>query len=256
MTVDMNSRHMKIILLFFSILVLISSKLAAEEVRIAAAANFTATMKLLASSFEKNTGHKTRISYGSTGKLYTQIENGAPFDVFLAADSDRPIKAEQNGLAMKDSRFIYAFGKLLLCGKGKDLSINGEQWLKNNTYKRLAIANPKTAPYGHAARQILEQLGIWDDNQRKIVKGDSIAQTFQFVATRNADAGFIAASQIENWPDLKGKCWKVPSDYHSPLEQSVVLLNRGVANEAAQSFIDFIQQPEAMEIIHSYGYEI
>lgn len=236
------------------VLLLATNPVAAAEVRIASAANFTAAMNDIARLFEQQTGYRTRISYGSTGKLYTQIKNGAPFDIFLAADSERPMLAERNQLAVPDTRNVYAYGKLMLCSSQHDLSESGEDWLKNASAGRLAIANPKTAPYGRAARQVLEKLGLWDSAQDRIVRGDSIAQTFQFVATGNVEAGFVAASQSRNWKQFKDTCWQVPADYHMSLEQSVVLLMRGADNPAALALLKFFSHPAVESIILAHGY--
>ncbi len=234
----------------------LSGDLLADEVSVAVAANFTDATRRLAPLFEQATGHRLKISYGSTGKLYAQIENGAPFEVFLAADTARPLKAEQAGLAVSGSHFIYARGRLVLWSAKAGLFDAGETYLKNAGFAHLAMANPKTAPYGHAARQVLEQLGLWSALQSELVRGDSIAQTFQFVATGNAEAGFVAYSQVKGWPGEAGSLWLIPQAYYTPIEQAAVLLRRGAANPGAQAFLDFIQGTVARQVIEGYGYGV
>ncbi len=228
----------------------------AEEVSIAVAANFTDATRQLIPLFEQSTGHTTRVSYGSTGKLYAQIEHGAPFEVFLAADTERPRKAEQSGLAVPGSRFVYARGKLAFWSAREDLFSDGEAFLKSGEFRHIALANPKTAPYGQAAQQVLEQLGVWDDLQSQLVRGDSIAQTFQFTVTGNADAGFVALSQVRAWQQPGGSLWIIPQDYYAPIAQSAVLLKKGTDNPAAQAFIDFLRGDAARDVIASYGYGV
>lgn len=240
--------------IFVLVVALSAQHALAADVRIATASNFTATMQLLARAFEQQTGYKTLVSYGSTGKLFAQIHHGAPFDVFLAADTLRPQKAIEQGLAEANSLFIYATGRLLLCGNGKDFSKQAINWLSRGEFRRLAIANQRTAPYGTAARQVLEKLGLWDSLDTRIIQGDSIAQTFQFVATGNAEAGFIAASQAQRWPAFR-QCWQVPGNLHQPLRQAAVLLKRGTSNPAARAFMAFLQQETTRQIIREQGYD-
>ena len=232
----------------------ISHPAMADEVRVAVAANFTGAAQELAPLFEKLTGHSVKISFGSTGKLYTQIENGAPFDVFLAADSRRPKKAEDEGLAVAGTRFTYAKGKLVLWSPKKGIFKDGEAYLKKRSFSRVALANPKTAPYGLAAEQVLEHLGLWGDVQGKLVRGDSIAQTFQFVATGNAELGFVAYSQIMKWKDRDGSLWIVPDSYYAPIEQQAVLLKKGADNPAARAFVEFLEGVKARSVIEGFGY--
>jgi len=229
---------------------------AADEVRIAVAANFTDATRKLAPLFEQATGHTARVSYGSTGKLYAQIENGAPFDVFLAADTDRPARAEAEGLAVSGSRFIYARGRLVLWSATPAAFDNGETFLKQGVFAHLAIANPATAPYGLAARQVMEHLGLWQTLQPRLVRGDSIAQTFQFVVSGNAVAGFVAGSQIRAWPGTAGTGWTVPADYHDPVDQAAVLLVRGENNPAALAFLDFLRRDSTRALIERFGYDV
>ncbi|WP_242521758.1 molybdate ABC transporter substrate-binding protein [Motiliproteus sp. SC1-56] len=221
----------------------------AAETRVAVASNFTTTAKALAADFERRTGHRVRISFGSTGKLYTQIYNGAPFDVFLAADAARPARAEREGLAVPGTRFTYARGKLALWSTDDA----PEQRLRQGAYQRLAIANPKTAPYGAAATRLLEQLGLAALRDR-LVMGENIAQTYQFVATGNADLGLIAVSQLDR--ARPGHHWLVPESLYPPIPQQAVLLKQGERSRAARAFLDYLDQPPAQAIIAGYGYGV
>jgi molybdate transport system substrate-binding protein len=226
----------------------------AAEVSVAVAANFTDAARQIAQRFHESTGHSAEISYGSTGKLYAQIQNGAPFEVFLAADTKRPAKAEEEGLAVPGSRFIYARGKLALWSAKSGRFGDGAAYLRGETFHHLALANPETAPYGLAARQVMEHLDLLPALQSKLVQGDSIAQTFQFVATGNAEVGFVAYSQVTAWQGEPGSLWEVPMEYYAPIEQAAVLLKTGADNPAAQAFLDFLKSDAAREIITAYGY--
>jgi len=235
---------------------LTGGRLAAEEVRIAVAANFTDVARQIAPLFEQATGHTTRISYGSTGKLFSQIENGAPFDVLLAADTRRPLKAQAEGLAVPGSLFIYARGKLVLWSANQGAFEAGESFLKQGEFAHAAIANPETAPYGLAARQVMERLGVWESLQPRLVRGDSIAQTFQFVATGNADIGFVAWSQVKAWQGAPGTTWEIPADYYDPIDQAAVLLKRGENNPAALAFLAFLKHDSTRALIERFGYGV
>ncbi len=234
----------------------------AGEALIAVAANFTDTARELAARYHQETGHTVRISFGSTGKLFTQIKYGAPYDIFLAADQERALKAETDHLAVAGSRFTYAEGKLALWSQTPNLFNDGALFLK--TYAQqlgqqpLAIANPKTAPYGLAAQQVLKNLQLWNALYPKLVRGDSIAQTFQFVATGNAKAGLVAVSQVLNWRgengEVEGSVWEVPQHLYRPIKQQAVLLRKGEDNPAATDFIKFLKSPQAQAIITHYGY--
>lgn len=235
---------------------LFASCVLAGEARIAVAANFTDAMREIAALFEHRSGHTTRISYGSTGKLYAQIENGAPFDLFLAADMRRPQMAEQHKLAVPGSLMVYARGRLALWSAQRGRFGDGEAYLRTANFHHLAIANPKTAPYGLAAQQALQHLGLWSALQPRLVYGDSIAQTFQFAVSGNAEAGFIACSQRTAWPDDQGSTWIVPDDYYAPIAQAAVLLHRGADNPAANAFLDFLRGDSARAVIERYGYGV
>jgi len=244
----------------FRILVLLLSGSAmtwavAGEVSIGVAANFTDTTRELAKQFEAATGHTVSASFGSTGKLYAQIRNGAPFDVFMAADVRRPALIEQAQPGMPGTRFTYAQGKLALWSPATGAFEDAQSYLAGQPFARLAIANPKTAPYGLAALQVLAHMGQWEALQPKLVRGDSIAQTFQFVVSRNAQAGFVALSQVRSWNEDKGTLWEVPQTFYQPIDQQVILLNRGAGNEAALAWMDFLKSDAAIDIIRSYGYD-
>ncbi|MCL1478181.1 MULTISPECIES: molybdate ABC transporter substrate-binding protein [unclassified Marinobacter] len=228
----------------------------AEPLRIAVAANFTDTTRYLIALFEETTGHSVAASYGSTGKLYAQIENGAPFDVFQAADSERPQMLENTGGAVAGSRFTYARGRLALWSPEPDVFSDPQNWLASADFKRLAIANPKTAPYGLAAQQVLENMSLWDALQPRLVRGDSIAQAFQFVATSNAQAGFVALSQVNAWQNSNGTLWVVPQQMYAPINQQTVLLNHGKDKPVARQWLEFLRSPQALKIIKDYGYDI
>jgi len=226
----------------------------AAVLHIAVAANFTDATRDLIPLFEKASGHTVKASFGSTGKLYAQIEHGAPFEVFLAADSKRPQKAEAAGLAVPGSRFTYARGTLVLWSAKADSFSNGESYLKSLSFKRAAMANPKTAPYGLAAQQVMQHLGVWDQAKQKMVRGDSIAQTFQFVATGNTEAGFVAYSQVKAWKQSSGSLWVIPATDYAPIEQQAVLLQKGKDSPAAKAFLQFLKSPAAHQVIEGYGY--
>ncbi|MCU7907089.1 MAG: molybdate ABC transporter substrate-binding protein [Candidatus Thiodiazotropha sp. (ex Epidulcina cf. delphinae)] len=244
----MNNR---IRLIAFALLLSLMSTqpLMAGKVRIAVAANFTAAMKEIAANFEKSTKHNTVISYGSTGKLYAQIRYGAPFEVFLAADRRRPQKLEIDGLASQ--RFTYAIGKLVLWSRDEQRETS-EAALKRGDFKRVALANPKTAPYGAAAVTTMQRLGIEATLKEKWVIGDTIIQTHQFVATANAELGFIALAQIVL--DDSGNHWDIPQALYDPIRQDAVLLDKGLENPAAVAFVTYLQSPAAKLIIDKYGY--
>ncbi len=229
----------------------------ADEVMIAVAANFTGVTKKLVPLFEKSSGHTVKVSFGSTGKLYAQIENAAPYDVFLAADSKRPLKAEKQGLAVKDSNFVYAKGQLALWSAKTGLFESGEDFLRAGHFTHIALANPKTAPYGLAATQVMMNLGLQSELKSKLVQGDSISQTFQFAATGNAELAFVAYSQIKGWKGDPGSSWVIPAKLYDPINQSAVLLNKGKDNTAAKAFLKFIKSdPAAIAIIKEFGYQV
>ncbi len=228
----------------------------AAEVQVAVASNFTAPIQAIAADFEKDTGHKLVAAYGATGQFYTQIKNGAPFEVFLAADDTTPAKLESEGDAVKGSRFTYAVGTLALWS-AKDGYVDSQgQVLKHNDFQHLSIANPKAAPYGLAATQVLDKLGLTAQVKSKLVEGQNITQAYQFVSTGNAELGFVALSQV--YKDGKvtgGSAWIVPAELHDPIKQDAVILNKGRDNPAAVALVDYLKGPKAAAIIQTYGYQ-
>lgn len=223
----------------------------AEEINVAVAANFTEAATEIAAAFQAATGHRALLSFGSTGQLFTQITQNAPFDVFLAADSARPARAVKEGLAVAGTNFTYAIGKLVLWSADPSL-VTDETVLSSDGFTRIALANPETAPYGAAAVEVMRNLGAHDLLEPKFVRGNSIAQTYQFVATGNAELGFVALSQLAG--RTEGSAWIVPDDLYAPIRQDAVLLNNGAGNPAAQAFVGFLKGPEAAAIIARYGY--
>lgn len=234
-----------------------SSVVAADGAQVAVAANFFVPAKQLAVQFESATGHRLALSTGSTGKFYAQISNGAPFDVLLAADSETPRRMEQEKLAVSGSRFTYALGKLVLWSPKEDAVDDRGDVLRTGTFRRLSIANPRLAPYGAAAREAMERHGVWAPLQDRLVMGENIAQAFQFVATGNAELGFVAYSQVrEPGKPVAGSYWLVPQSLYAPLRQDAVLLEHGAGNAVARSFLAFLRSAPARELIRSYGYEL
>jgi molybdate transport system substrate-binding protein len=226
-----------------------------ETLRIAVAANFTGATQELVSRFEQRSGHELKVSFGSTGKLYAQITHGAPFALFLAADEARPARLIQEGLAVAGSRTTYARGRLVLWSADEKRITEGADELRQGAFRRLAIANPQTAPYGLAAQQVLQHLGLWNQLSGALVRGDSIAQTFQFTATGNAELGLVAASQVKAWPH-KGSLWEIPQGYYQSIAQQVVLLKHGEESDAAKDFLQFLQSDEARAVIRDFGYAV
>ena len=228
----------------------------ASELRIAVASNFILPLKELSREFQNSTGKKILLISGSTGKLFAQIIHGAPFDIFLAADSFRPKILEKEELGVPGTRFTYALGRLVLWSlNSKFLFKNDFQVLSQKNFRYLAIANPKTAPYGKAAEQVLRKKGLWKKIQSRLVRGENISQTFQFVITGNADMGFIAFSQfVRKQSQLRGYSLIIPEDWHNPIRQQAILLKRAKANKLALDFINFLKNKRTKKIIESYGY--
>lgn len=236
---------------------LMSASACAGEVRVAVASNFAAPMERIAALFRQETGHKVNVSLGSSGKLYAQIVGGAPFDVLLAADDEIPKRLTREGLAVGGSRFDYAFGKLALWSAQPDFVDDKGRVLRYGRYDKLAIADPKLAPYGVAAKQTLEKLAMWNGMQRKLVKGENITQAYQFAATENAELAFVALSQIMRDGKISGgSWWLVPDDLHQPIRQSAVLLSAAKDPVAAQAFLDFLKGKKAAAVIRGFGYEL
>lgn len=223
----------------------------AESVSVAVAANFTKVAEELAPLFKAETGHDVIYSFGATGQLYTQITQGAPFEVLLAADDERPGRAVAEGLGVEGTAFTYAIGALALHSTSLDLS-DGKAVLDAGDFDKVAIADPATAPYGRAAQETIEALGLTDAITPKLVTGESISQTLQFVESGNAEIGFVAASQVVG----KSGVWPVPADLHEPIRQDAVLLKAGEANPAARAFLDFLSSDAAAAVIEASGYVI
>ncbi|WP_422845853.1 molybdate ABC transporter substrate-binding protein [Acidovorax sp. M2(2025)] len=227
----------------------------ADTVPVAVAANFTAPMQKIAAAFEADTGHKAELSFGATGKFYAQITHGAPFQVLLSADDTTPARLEREGQAEPNTRFTYAIGTLVLWSAQPGYVDAQGAVLKTGDFKHLALANPKLAPYGLAATQVLDKLGLAARLQPRFVQGENIAQTFQFVATGNAPLGFVALSQVmEDGRIGKGSAWQVPASLHNPIRQDAVLLLPGKDKPAARALMNYLRSDKARAIIQAYGY--
>lgn len=234
-----------------------SSQALAEQVQVAVAANFTAPLRAIAAEFEKDSGHTVVASFGATGQLYAQIQHGAPFEVLLSADASTPAKLDSEGLGVSGSRFTYAVGSLVLWSATPGYLDGSDAALKANQFRHLAIAEPKTAPYGLAATQVLAKLGLTEVMQGKLVTGQSIAKALHFIATGNAELGFVALSQVYQDGQLSsGSAWIVPAELHSPIKQDALILKQGEHNPAAAAFTAYLKGEKAAAIIKSYGYTL
>ncbi len=228
----------------------------AAEISVAVAANFSAPMKIIAQDFECATGHKAVLSFGGTGQFYAQIKNGAPYALLLAADAHTPAKIEKEGLGVTGTTFTYAIGQLLLWSKTSGRVDDRGEILKSGNFSKLAIANPKLAPYGAAAIEVLNHLGVMSQVKPKIVEGANIAQTYQFVFSENADLGFVALSQVyENGKLKQGSGWIVPTSLHSPIKQDALMLNPGRDSPAAIALLTYLRSDAAKAVIRKFGYE-
>jgi len=233
------------------------SPVQAGEVIVAVAANFTAPMQTLAIEFERETGHKAVLSSGSTGSFYTQIKNGAPFDVLLSADSITPAKLETEGYVVSGSRLTYAIGTLALWSAKEGFVDDEGKVLLRGAFSYLSIADPKKAPYGAAAMETLRKLGRDDALRPKLVTGNNVAQAHQFVITGNAELGFVSLSQIYKDGKLTGgSVWIVPEDLHEPILQDAALLMKGRNNPAANALLQYLKEQKAAAIIEAYGYRL
>jgi molybdate transport system substrate-binding protein len=232
-----------------------ATNLRAEEALVAVAANFSAPMQQIAASFQKDTGHQLKMSFGATGGIYAQIKNGGPFDVFLSADQITPQKLEAEGLGVAATRFNYATGQLVLWSKQDGLVDEKGQVLRGKNIQRIALANPKLAPYGVAAWEAMTALGLLEELKPKMVQGDNIAQTYQFVSTQNAQVGFVALSQVfANGQLTSGSAWIVPPHLYKPIRQDVILLKNGKDNSAAKALLIYLKGEKAKAVMKSYGY--
>jgi len=225
----------------------------AADTNVAVAANFTDPAKEIVRLFEAKTGHKAILSFGATGQFHTQITQAAPFQVFLSADRSTPKKLVDDGLAVGESLFTYAIGKLVLFSASAEL-VQGERTLRDARFEKIAIANPVTAPYGAAAVEVMKALGVHERLAGKIVQGSNIVQTFQFVDTGNAELGFVALSQVIE--RRGGSRWIVAPSLYTPIRQDAVLLKNAAGNDAARAFIAFLKGPEALAVIEKYGYGV
>lgn len=252
----MHIRRLQLIglTLFGASLAFGSSAARAADTQVAVAANFTEPAREIAAAFKTATGHTATLSFGSSGQFYAQMSKGAPFEVFLSADAERPAKAEQEGLGVKGSRFTYAVGRLVLYSKTPGVVDAKGAVLRTGTFEKLSIADPIAAPYGVAAVETLTKLGVYSSLKPKIVMGTSITQAYQFVDTGAAELGFVANSQVINVAG--GSRWLVPAAYHAPINQQAILLYTGKNNPAAKAFLAFLKAPTAVTIIKKYGYEV
>lgn len=238
--------------LFFTLLFcLLPTSVTAAQLRIAVASNFSSAMQAIANKFEQQSDHHVDLIFGSTGKLYAQIINGAPFDAFFAADIERPLRLEQEKRIQPYSRFSYAFGQLVLWSSDPNRIDADAKVLQSGNFRHLAIANPNLAPYGLAAQQVLQKHALWDKLQSNIVRGENIGQTFHYVKSGNAELGFVALSQL-NQDDLNhGSYWLVPTTLYAPIEQQAVQLTD---NDATTEFLQFVRSANIQSLIHQYGY--
>jgi molybdate transport system substrate-binding protein len=236
-----------------------SAPVMADTANIAVAANFTKTIEEIGQLFEKETGHQVKFSFGPTGKLYAQIKNGAPFDAFFGADEKRPLKTAEDGIGIEKSYFVYAQGQIALYSANYPVAEHALEVLKEAKFNHLAIANPKTAPYGERAEAYLQKVGLYEGVKAKLVNGESIAHAFQYVVTNNAEIGFVALSQLVDPQSpvyRKGQYWIVPQSEYKPINQGAILTQRGANNAAATAFMEFVKTPKAIEIIQRYGYNV
>ena len=240
----------------FASLLIANTAARADEVSVAVAANFTAPMQKIAAEFEKNTGHKVAVAYGATGKFYAQIKNRAPFEILLAADDETPAKLIKENAAVAGSQFSYAIGKLVLWSAKPAIVDGAGTVLKNGGFDHLAIANPKVAPYGAAALEVMKALGVHEGLQAKIVTGESISQTYQFINSGNALLGFVALSQVLKDGKIDGSSWVVPAKLYTPIRQDAVMLEKGKGKPAAEALIKYLKTDKAKAVITSFGYEL
>jgi molybdate transport system substrate-binding protein len=239
------------------VLLLCGFAVRAGEVHVAVAANFLAPMQAIAADFAHDTGHRAIVTGGATGSLYAQIRNGAPFEVFLSADQKTPERLDSEGFVVPGQRFTYAVGKLVLFSATPGLVDGKGAILMDGRFTHLAIANPKTAPYGAAGYETLKAMGLGDAVQAKIVQGENIGQTFEFVSSGNAELGFVALSQVAApGKPAKGSWWLVPAPLYSPIRQDGVLLKAGAGSDAAKALVDYLRSEKAKAVIRSYGYDL
>ena len=241
----------------FALALLGSAFAAAAEVPVAVAANVAAPMQQIAAAFERDTGHRAVLSIGSTGRFYAQVRNGAPFQVLLAADDETPAKLEREGYAVPGTRFTYATGRLVLWSANPALVDARGDVLRQSGTGKIAIADPKLAPYGAAAVETIGKLGLTDALRPRLVQAESIGQAFQFASTGNAALGFVALSQVmQDGRITSGSAWVVPDSLHAPLRQDAVLLRPGKDAPAAASLLAYLRGSTARAILRAHGYEL
>jgi len=246
-----TSRHL---LAIACLALLVINPAMADEINIAVASNFAEPIKEIASRYEKQSGHRINLVFGSTGKHYAQIKNGAPFAAFFAADARRPELLEKEGVALPGSRFTYAVGHIVLWSPKAGYVDALGKILQHKPFRHLAIANPRLAPYGKAAQQFLQARGLWEGLQDHMVRGENIGQTFQFVRSGSAELGIVAYSQVKRpGHPLEGSLWEIPPTEYTAIEQQVVLLEE---NPVARDFLAFVKSPEAINIILDFGYAV
>jgi molybdate transport system substrate-binding protein len=234
----------------------IATSLHADEISVAVAANFTAPMKQIAAEFEKDTGHKVVASFGSTGKFYAQIKNGAPFEVLLTADDETPAKLIKENAAVAGSQFTYAIGKLVLWSAKPGLVDGAGEVLKNGSFVHITLAEPKLAPYGAAATETMKAMGVYDSLQRKMVTAENITQAHQFISSGNSELGFVALSQVLKDGKIEGSSWLVPANLYKSIRQDAVILEKGKGKPAAEALMNYLKADKAKAIVKSFGYEL
>lgn len=234
----------------------VSALAQADEVSLAVAANFAVPMQKIAAEFEKETGHKVVASYGSTGKFYAQIRNGAPFEILLAADDETPAKLVTEGVAVKGSQFSYAIGKLVLWSAKPAIVDGAGEVLRSGGFSHIALANPKLAPYGAAGVETMKALGVYAALEPRIVMAETITQAYQFIGSGNAILGFVALSQVLKDGKIEGSYWMVPARLYTPLRQDAVILDKGKGRPAAEALMKYLKADKARAIIRSFGYEL
>lgn len=246
-------RFLSLLLCLLSLL-LVAPSLYAEQIRVAVASNFVVALKAVVKTFEQSSGHQVVLISGSTGKLYAQIKQGAPFDLFFAADRKRPERLEKEAVALVGSRFTYAAGRVVLWSPEPELVDPKGDVLQQVEFTRLAMANPKLAPYGRATKEALERLGLWGALHTKMVRGENIGQAYQFVRSGSVKLGFVALSQVKQpGQSVLGSYWIIPDEYHGPITQQAVMLKKG---QAATAFVKYVKSNRATDIFRSYGYII
>ena len=248
--------RVRLIPLLIMLLAGIASSVHADAISVAVAANFTAPMQQIATAFEKETGHKVQAAYGATGKFYAQIKNGAPFELLLSADDVTPARLIKERAAVAGSPFTYAIGKLVLWSAKPAVVDGAGAVLKNGGFAHLALANPKLAPYGAAAVEVMKALDVYDTVQTKLVTGESIGQTHQFISTGNALLGFVALSQVLKDGKMEGSAWIVPARLYAPIRQDAVILEKGKGKPAAEALMQYLKSDKAKAIIQSFGYAL